>query len=163
MVAPTAPKAAGPLPSLVTLASVKSEDQFIMQQAIQLSHAGSVAILTRDHETRRHFNSLFKAGTFTELTNDMTSWQSSRGLSIGTYHAAKGLEFDSVVLPRMDVGLMPAPDEIASFGVERANADAGRLLYVGITRARQGLILTCSGPPTSLLPSDAHLIARVSR
>ncbi len=162
LVAPTAPKAAGPLPSLVTLATPAREDKFVAEQAIQLSGAGSVAILTTDHETRRHFNSLFKAGTFTELTNDMVTWKSSTGLSIGTYHSAKGLEFDSVILPRLDAGRMPVPDSIAAFGEDRALADAGRLLYVGITRARQGLILCCSGPHTPLIPSSPQLLQRVS-
>jgi len=162
LVAPTAPKAAGPLPSLVTLSTDASEDKFVAQQAVQLSATGSVAILTTDHETRRHFNSLFKTGTFTELTNEMATWKSSSGLSIGTYHSAKGLEFDSVILPRLDAGRMPAPDSIAAFGNDRALADAGRLLYVGVTRARQGLILSCSGPHTPLLPSNPQLLQRVS-
>jgi superfamily I DNA/RNA helicase len=162
MVTPNSPKAAGPLPSLVTLASAKSEDQFVMKQAVQLSQAGSVAILTSDHETRRHFNSLFKRGTFSELTNEMTRWSSSAGLSIGTYHAAKGLEFDSVILPRMDAKWMPNPYNVTTFGDARASADAGRLIYVGITRARQGLILSCSGPSTTLLPADPKLMNRLS-
>jgi superfamily I DNA/RNA helicase len=162
LVVPTSPKAAGPPPSLVTLSTDAAEDKFVAEQAIQLSGAGSVAILTTDHETRRHFNSLFKAGTFTELTNNMTTWKSSAGLSIGTYHSAKGLEFDSVILPRLGVGQMPPPDNIVAFGKERALADAGRLLYVGITRARQGLILSCSGPHTPLLPSNPQLLQRVS-
>ncbi len=162
LVAPTSPKAAGPLPSLVTLSTDAAEDKFVAEQAVQLSGAGSVAILTTDHETRRHFNSLFKAGTFTELTNDMVIWKSSAGLSIGTYHSAKGLEFDSVILPRLGAGRMPTPDSIVAFGEDRAQADAGRLLYVGITRARQGLILSCSGPHTPLLPSSPQLLQRVS-
>lgn len=162
LVAPTSPKAAGPLPSLVTLSTDAAEDKFVAEQAVRLSGAGSVAILTADHETRRHFNSLFKAGTFTELTNDMVIWKSSAGLSIGTYHSAKGLEFDSVILPRLGAGRMPTPDSIVAFGEDRAQADAGRLLYVGITRARQGLILSCSGPHTPLLPSSPQLLQRVS-
>jgi hypothetical protein len=32
------------------------------------------------------------------------------------------------------------------------------LLYVGVTRARQGLILTSSGAVTSLLPTDSRII-----
>ncbi len=162
MVAPSSPKAAGPLPSLVTFSSAKVEEEFVANQAIQLSRAGSVAILTTDHETRRHFSSLFKAGTFTELTNEMTTWKSSSGLSIGTYHAAKGLEFDSVILPRLDSSRVPSQEDIIAFGNQRALADAARLLYVGITRARQGLILSNSSTPTPLLPSDPRLLQPVS-
>jgi superfamily I DNA/RNA helicase len=162
LVPPTTPKAAGPLPIFVTLSTDASEDKFVAEQAVRLSGAGSVAILTTDHETRRHFNSLFKPGTFTELTNDMAIWKSSSGLSIGTYHAAKGLEFDSVILPRLGAGWMLTSDSIAAFGEVRAFADAGRLLYVGITRARQDLILSSSGPSTPLLPSNPQLLQRMS-
>ena len=162
LVSPTASKAAGPLPYLVTLSAGAREDKFVKEQAIKSSAAGSVAILTTDHDTRRHFSSLFPAGTFTELTNKMATWKSSAGLSIGTYYSAKGLEFDSVILPRLDAGRMPATDSIAALGEDRAFADAGRLLYVGITRARQDLILTCSGPHTPLLPSSPQLLQRLS-
>jgi superfamily I DNA/RNA helicase len=162
LVAPSAPKAAGPLPTLVTCPSAPREAEFVVQQAIQLSEAGSVAILTTDHEARRYFSSLFKPRTFTELTNEMTTWESDSGLSIGTYHAAKGLEFDSVILPRLDASRMPAPDDIISFGEQRSFADAARLLYVGITRARQGLIMSCSTSPTLLLPDGPELIQKIA-
>jgi superfamily I DNA/RNA helicase len=162
LVTPSAPKAAGPLPTLVTCPSAPREAEFVVQQAIQLSEAGSVAILTTDHEARRYFSSLFKPRTFTELTNEMTTWESDSGLSIGTYHAAKGLEFDSVILPRLDASRMPAPDDIISFGEQRSFADAARLLYVGITRARQGLIMSCSTSPTLLLPDGPELIQKIA-
>jgi superfamily I DNA/RNA helicase len=162
LVPPSAPRAAGPLPTLVTASSARREAEFVVQQAIQLSQAGSVAILTTDHESRRYFSSRFKAGTFTELTNKMTTWKSDSLLSIGTYHAAKGLEFDSVILPRLDASRMPAPDDVISFGEQRSFADAARLLYVGITRARQGLIMSCSTSPTLLLPDSTELIQKIA-
>jgi superfamily I DNA/RNA helicase len=162
LVSPKAPKAAGPLPSLLIFPDTEQEIKFVVKQAIQLSQAGSVAILTVDHEVRRFFNSQFKAGTFTELKNDMAKWKGGSGLSIGTYHAAKGLEFDSVILPRLDDGRVPPPEDIQAFGELRARADSGRLLYVGITRARQGLILTCTGSQTILLPSDPKILPLLS-
>jgi superfamily I DNA/RNA helicase len=162
LVPPSAPKAAGPLPTLVTCPSARREAEFVVQQATQLSQAGSVAILTTDHEARRYFSSLFRTGTFTVLTNEMSTWESDSGLSIGTYHAAKGLEFDSVILPRLDGSRMPAPEDIISFGEQRSFADAARLLYVGITRARQGLIMSCSTSPTILLPDSPKLIQKIA-
>jgi superfamily I DNA/RNA helicase len=162
LVAPSDPKAAGPLPILVTCTSTRREADFVVEQASRLSQAGSVAILTTDHETRRYFSSLFRPGTFTELTNDMATWESDSGLSIGTYHAAKGLEFDSVLLPGLDASQMPTVADVLFFGEQRAFADAARLLYVGITRARQGLIMSCLTSPTSLLPDNPALVQKMA-
>jgi DNA helicase-2/ATP-dependent DNA helicase PcrA len=61
-----------------------------------------------------------------------------RGVNLLTYHRAKGLEFDAVFLPKLEDGELPfkrskSPDDYAE---ER------RLLYVGITRAKNHLTLT---------------------
>jgi DNA helicase II / ATP-dependent DNA helicase PcrA len=60
------------------------------------------------------------------------------GVNLLTYHRAKGLEFDAVLLPAIEEGLLPirqasTPDEVNE---ER------RLLYVGLTRARLHLWLS---------------------
>lgn len=63
-----------------------------------------------------------------------------QGVTLASLHAAKGLEWDTVFLVGCSDGLLPitmaeTPDEIEE---ER------RLLYVGVTRARQRLVLSYS-------------------
>jgi len=66
--------------------------------------------------------------------------QEDEAIAMMSLHRAKGLEFDCVVLPGVEEGQLPhqrALDEGAS-GI----SEERRLLYVGITRARQQLLLT---------------------
>ncbi len=61
-----------------------------------------------------------------------------QGVTLASLHAAKGLEWDAVFLAGLSDGLMP----IALAEGWEAIAEERRLLYVGITRAREHLVLT---------------------
>ncbi len=64
--------------------------------------------------------------------------EQGRGVVLLTYHRAKGLEFDTVFLPRLEEGELP-------FALATSEAEVDeerRLLYVGITRARRHLYLS---------------------
>ena len=62
------------------------------------------------------------------------------GVTLATLHAAKGLEWDAVFLAGLSEGLMP----ISLAETDAAVAEERRLLYVGVTRAREHLELSYS-------------------
>jgi DNA helicase-2/ATP-dependent DNA helicase PcrA len=61
-----------------------------------------------------------------------------RGVHLLTFHAAKGLEFDVVFLPRLEERELPAKQA----KMDEQVAEERRLLYVGITRAKRELVIT---------------------
>jgi len=66
--------------------------------------------------------------------------QQDDAVSMMSLHRAKGLEFDCVVLPGIEEGLLPHQRSLDEG--EAGIAEERRLLYVGITRARKHVLLT---------------------
>ena len=62
------------------------------------------------------------------------------GVTLSTFHAAKGLEWDVVFLAGMVEGMMPITYAETAEQIEEER----RLLYVGVTRARERLFLSWS-------------------
>jgi superfamily I DNA/RNA helicase len=64
----------------------------------------------------------------------------AEAITLLTLHATKGLEFDVVFLAGCEKGLLP----LRLPGAEPDIAEERRLLFVGLTRARAKLLLTCA-------------------
>ena len=73
------------------------------------------------------------------LVSDLDSLQQEKGISLMTLHSAKGLEFRAVVVAGLEDGLLP---HFNSQGAREDIEEERRLLYVGMTRARERLLLT---------------------
>ncbi|MBB5493691.1 3'-5' exonuclease [Nocardiopsis metallicus] len=158
LVEPVAPKAAGPKPTLVKCADEREEIEIARRIALRLSSEGTVAVIGRTwQETERVCQGLESQN----IKQISYSWNAPPGVYRSTYYSAKGLEFNSVIIPFCGDALMPSEKALDSFGEEDAMAREAKLLYVAITRAKSDLVITYSGDRTRLLPSAPDLFAEV--
>ena len=76
------------------------------------------------------------------LTTDLDNMQDEDdSVLLMTLHSAKGLEFETVFLVGMEEGIFPG---FKSIGEPQELEEERRLFYVGITRAKRFLYLTCA-------------------
>ena len=75
-------------------------------------------------------------------TVDEYEGENSGKIALMTLHCAKGLEFITVFIAGLEEGMLPfvRPGEFVPSDIEEER----RLLYVGMTRARERLVLTCA-------------------
>lgn len=156
LVEPTSPLAEGPQPALVRLPSQSNERDFTVRRAIEHARTGTAAVLFRTRAQEQGLSTRFPISA-TRLHRDLNQWPTGPSLFYGTYHAAKGLEFDTVFLPFLSDEYWPPLEDVEHLGEQEAAARNSRLLYVGITRAKSTLVLTYSGELTTLLPQDMSL------
>ena len=82
-----------------------------------------------------------------------------------TMFEAKGLEYRAAVVMACDSELLPDPERLEEAGIiadmDEIYDTERNLLYVACTRAREYLLITCGGTPSSLLLDLAS--ARVAR
>ncbi len=81
---------------------------------------------------------------------------SSGAVHLMTLHASKGLEFPVVFLCGLRRGMLPLESAGKGSDVEEER----RLFYVGMTRAKEELILLTSGEPSPFLEELPHSVTR---
>jgi DNA helicase-2/ATP-dependent DNA helicase PcrA len=84
--------------------------------------------------------------------------EARRGVHLLTYHGAKGLEFELVLLPRVEEKELPHRQS----KTEAEIAEERRLFYVGVTRAKHGLGVTWTKAPSRFLRELAPTAATPS-
>jgi hypothetical protein len=158
LVVPRLPVAAGPPPTLVRADNPTQEAVIVRTQAAEFAKDRSVAILARTWALAQRAASGLN---YRKLEAEMHTWNPGPRIWVGPYHAAKGLEFDAVIMPYLNDDTVPWPDVVAAFAREEADAREARLLYVALTRARSELLMTYSGNLTPLLPTTPGLWSEV--
>ena len=83
--------------------------------------------------------------------------ETEESVTLMTLHSAKGLEFPVVFLVGMEEGIFPG---YKSIGEPQELEEERRLCYVGITRAKENLFLTCSKQRTIFGSTSCNSISR---
>ncbi len=86
----------------------------------------------------RNIESVIRKLVLLDLLDQQQEAEDTDKVNLMTLHAAKGLEFPFVYIMGLEEDLLPHKNSIAADTVEEER----RLMYVGITRARQELTLT---------------------
>lgn len=153
LVNPVLPSASSPLPAIIEFENETEELKWMANFAIQNCSNQSIAILMRNREYVDKVEKILKEkhNSPQVLKNKMGYLNLDAKISIGTYHSAKGLEFDTVLLPYCSCEYIPSEDRIkASESRDEALKEEAKLVYVAITRAKRGLIISYTGEKTEL-------------
>ena len=92
------------------------------------------------------------------LSSDLDNMEDSEeSVTLMTLHSAKGLEFPVVFLVGMEEGIFPGYKSITEPGELE---EERRLCYVGITRAKEKLLLTCARQRTIFGSTSCNAVSR---
>lgn len=132
----------GPVPVLLLARHAREEAELIAERVAAALAAGrapdEVAVLFRTRERMAVCAAMLRRqGVAVQSLGESKSldWRHA-SVKLLTLHSAKGLEFALVVLAGLDA--MPRADETLD--------EALRLVYVGMTRATEELVLSAAGP-----------------
>ncbi|MCI8700458.1 MAG: DNA helicase PcrA [Clostridia bacterium] len=92
------------------------------------------------------------------LSSDLdNSEEEVESVTLMTLHSAKGLEFPTVFLVGMEEGIFPGYQSMQD---PKELEEERRLCYVGITRAKENLFLTCARQRTVFGSTSCNMVSR---
>ena len=115
----------------------------------------TVAIEFEEQEAENTLSNFLEQMALTSDIDNMEDDQDS--VTLMTLHSAKGLEFPVVFLVGMEEGIFPGYKSISE---PKELEEERRLCYVGVTRAKQNLYLTCAKRRTMFGSTSYNLVSR---
>lgn len=109
------------------------------------------------HKTMEEFLNMLELGEEGDLCRSGARHYTADAVSLMTLHASKGLEFPAVIIPWVNRCSIPMENRKEE-GAESLEEER-RLLYVGMTRAKEELILVTSKEPSVFLSEISETAA----
>ena len=150
------PARTGPLPIVVSCPSRDAEHEHLCSQlhaliASEEVGAGDIGVFARTNKAVEELLTMLHLADIPSLRLDRYTGETTAEVKVGTYFRAKGLEFKVVYLPGLEDGAWPRPrqpgQDDAAYDEQR-RLDLSQL-FVALTRARDQLIITCTGTPAA--------------
>lgn len=158
----------GYIPTIKHFKRFSDECNWVVTSAQIAVSSGTTAILSKFNSTLYKYEELFvKAGIPCKLltrrmdgvmitlrATELSEMPDAKTIVLSTFHASKGLEWDTVIMTGMSDDFFPQSKKTTEIINER------RLFYVGITRARHRLYFTYSGdfPKISRFVSEINML-----
>lgn len=115
----------------------------------------TIAVQFEEEEADNDLSTFLEGITLSSDIDGMDEEEES--VTLMTLHSAKGLEFPVVFLVGMEEGIFPG---YKSIGEPKELEEERRLCYVGITRAKNNLYLTCSRQRTMFGSTSCNPVSR---
>ena len=115
----------------------------------------TVAVQFEEEEADNDLSTFLEGITLSSDIDGMDEEEES--VTLMSLHSAKGLEFPVVFLVGMEEGIFPG---YKSIGEPKELEEERRLCYVGITRAKNNLYLTCSRQRTMFGSTSCNPVSR---
>ena len=134
------------------------EDENTIEAENRIENLEEFLTVSMEFEKEEAENSLQNFLEGMTLASDLDSVDDlEESVTLMTLHSAKGLEFPVVFLVGMEEGIFPG---YRSIGEPTELEEERRLCYVGVTRAKENLFLTCSKMRTMFGSTSCNLPSR---
>ena len=134
------------------------EEEDTTEAETRLENLDEFLTVAMEFEEEMAENSLEEFLEGITLSSDLDNSDDSEDqVTLMTLHSAKGLEFPVVFLVGMEEGVFPG---YKSIGEPKELEEERRLAYVGITRAKQHLFVTCARQRTIFGSTSCNQISR---
>jgi len=151
----------GAPPRIIEAATFAEELKQIVNHLHELAKAGirleNVCLVARTNELVDQYEGALRAAGFGvyRIRRSAAEDRRTSGLRLATMHRVKGLEFDCIVVAGVNEGIVPLTQtpagEADAFEAAENETRERALLYVAVTRAKRGVLISSHGTKSSLL------------